>query len=214
MKKSLMIMAALVFILSACLPGQTTTDQTQAQINTAVAAAVATQQQLVGQSVALTLTSVSQNTLPTAAGPTAEFTPTNTPLSFPTLTPVVPLFTPVPAHVSSGVGVVPVKRAYACSSLTFKPAYNSEFHKGDKFDIKWIILNTGTQSWPAGIDLKYSGGTHMTSASVVEIPLVMKPNDSYQIVLDATAPTKSGSYSMTWMVQGQLCYASVTIMVK
>jgi hypothetical protein len=42
----------------------------------------------------------------------------------------------------------------------------------------------------------------------------MKPGDQHEVVLDARAPSQLGNQTMTWMVQGQLCFGYVTITVK
>lgn len=214
MKKTLIVMTTLTIFLTSCIPGQTP-EQAQAQINTAVAAAIGTQQSLIDQAVASTLTAVAQNASPTPVGSTAEPSATNTPLSFPTLTPVIPTVTSAPViPPSGGGGGVPAKRDYACSSIGTKPKDYSEFHKGDDFDIKWTIVNTGSKTWDAGVDVKYASGPQMSYETIVEIPVAMAPNDQYTIVLDAAAPTTSGSHIMTWAVQGQMCYLYVAINVK
>jgi type II secretory pathway pseudopilin PulG len=213
MKKTLIFMTLCAVILTACVPGQTP-QQTQDQINTAVAAAIATQQALIDQAVAATLTAVAQNASPTPVAPTLVVPATSTPLSFPTLTPVIPTVTPVPVIPPSGGGGVPAKREYACTSIGTKPKDYTEFHKGDDFDIKWTIVNIGTKTWDAGVDVKYLSGPQMSYAKIVEIPVAMKPNDQYTIVLDAAAPTSSGDHIMTWVVQGPMCYVYVAIRVK
>ena len=75
------------------------------------------------------------------------------------------------------------------------------------------VVNNGTESWPSGYDYKYTGGTQMTTTTIVELP-PLKPGDQYEVVLDATAPSEYGNHTMTWMVQGQLCYGYVVITVN
>jgi len=75
------------------------------------------------------------------------------------------------------------------------------------------VVNNGTAAWPAGYDYKYTGGTQMTTTTIVELP-AMDPGDQYEVVLDATAPSEYGNHTMTWMVQGQLCYGYVVITVN
>jgi hypothetical protein len=53
----------------------------------------------------------------------------------------------------------------------------------------------------------------MSPTTFVELP-AMAPGDQYEVVLDAAAPMQSGNQTMTWMVQGQLCYGYVVITVK
>lgn len=213
MKKLLLVMAISVILVTACIPGQTP-QQTQDQINTAVAAAIATQQKAIDDAVAATLTAVAQNASPTAMGPAVEFTSTPTALIFPTLPPIIPTITPVPVNPPSGGGGVPAKRDYACDIISRKPLDNTEYNKGAKFDIKWTIVNTGTKTWEAGYDVKYFNGPKMTTTSLFEIPVAMKPNAKYEMNLDAVAPNEKGSQVMTWTVQGQICYPYTAIIVK
>jgi hypothetical protein len=94
-----------------------------------------------------------------------------------------------------------------------RPFAYSEFKRGQDFDIKMTIVNQGTRSWYQGYDLKYIGGTQMTSLTQIELP-AMAPGDQYQIVLDATAPTERGNHTMTWAVEGQICFGYITITIK
>jgi hypothetical protein len=207
------IMLMLAFFIGACLPaasGQQTTAQAQntqsledsaAQIGTAVAQTIEAQNQI-GTFVALT----------TEAQATATFTAT--PVTIPTLTPfVIPTSTTRPSTGGSGGSSSPAKYEYACDIINRRPYDNAEILHGQNFDIKWTIKNTGTKSWDAGMDVKYFSGPKMTSVTIVEIPVAMDPNDTYDIVLDATAPQELGFQVMTWTVQGQLCYPYTALMV-
>lgn len=208
------IMLTLASFIGACLPVAASAQQnpqaqntqslqdTQSQIGTAVAQTVEAQNQI-GTSVALTL----------AAQASPTFVATSTPLTIPTFTPfVVPSATPRPS-TGGGGGTSSGKYEYACDIISRRPFDNSEILHGQNFDIKWTIKNTGTKSWDSGMDVKYFSGPKMTSVTIVEIPVVMKPNDTYQIVLDANAPLETGFQVMTWIVQGQLCYPYVALMV-
>lgn len=209
MRKKLIILTSLIFLLAACLPSQSPEDL-QRQVETAVAQTMQAQQQI-EDSVAQT---VQAQTSPT---PVESFTPTltNTPTAFPTLTPVVATVTPitVPSSGGGGGGVV-VKAAYSCDILHQRPYDNSEIINGGDFDIKWTILNNGTKTWDPGVDVQYFSGPQMTSVTLIEIPVAMEPGDQYDIVLDATAPSEKGFQVMTWVVQGQYCYPYVAIIVK
>lgn len=210
MRKIMFIFVTLAFVLTACLPGQTSVD-TQAQINTAVAQTLEARQQ-VEDSVEQTVAAQSLLFTPTAE---STETPTATPLVFPTLTPIIPTITPLPVNPpsSGGSGTV-YKPEYACNAINRKPLDNTEFNKNAKFDIKWTIVNSGTQTWPAGMDIKYFSGANMATTNRVEIPKEMKPNDTYVINLDGVAPGKTGFYVMTWALDGQICYPYVAINVK
>jgi hypothetical protein len=209
MRKTWIVLILLVFLVVACLPAQSP-EQIQAQIETSVAQTVAAQKQIED---AVAMTVAAQNAQATS---TETATPTNTPLSFPTLTPIVFTVTPLPPPSSGGGGGGGSvgKADYACDIIHQRPYDNSEFNPGDDFDVKWTILNTGTKTWDPGVDVKYLSGPQMTSVTFVEIPVAMKPNDQYDIRLDAAAPTQKGFQVMTWIVQGQYCYPYVAIIVK
>jgi hypothetical protein len=211
MQKKMIILVALVFLVTACLPGQNQPD-VESRVNTAIAQAIETNQRQIDESVALTVAAQQQQPeTPTAesADPTLE--PTSTPLIFPTPTLFVSTVTPRPVNPPSGVTYKP---EYACNAINRKPLDNTEFNRNAKFDIKWTIVNTGTKTWPKGIDVKYYSGPKMSNVTRVEIPKEMKPNDTYVINLDAVAPDKKGFYVMTWTLDSQMCYPYVAINVK
>lgn len=99
--------------------------------------------------------------------------------------------------------------AYACSVLT-RPYDETVFKPGDPFDIKWIITNTGTKTWPAGTGLNYMSGPHLTTRGGVELP-EMESGDTFSFSADANAPMEKGSYVMTWKVEGGFCFPYVAI---
>jgi hypothetical protein len=189
MKRSMIVMVILAAFLAGCLPGQSPVD-VQAQVNAAAASTVAGQAQLFT--------------------PTEEMASilTSTPFTFSSLTQLAFAFASLSGSSAS------TKPAYACNAINRRPFDNSVIHRGGDFDIKWTIINTGTKTWPAGVDVKYYSGPKMTSVKIVEIPKKMKPNDTYLIVLDANAPTQRGRQVMTWKVQGMGCYPYVAIIVK
>jgi hypothetical protein len=211
MIKKTMILIALVFLVAACLPAQQAPADVQSQVNTAVAQTLEAIRQ-VEESVAQTVVARQAQATPTAdeALPTEEATldPTVTPFDIPTITPMIPTNTPLASNP-------PRKQPdYACNAINRRPFDNTEYNKGADFDIKWTIVNTGTKTWTAGIDVKYYSGPSMAGVTRVEIPVALAPNESYNIVLDATAPDKKGFHVMTWIVDGPMCYPYTAINVK
>ena len=214
MKKTfqvVVIMLTFALFISACQPVAVSAQQnspqvqntqslvdTQSQINTAVAQTIAAQNQI-GTAVALT----------TEAQHTA--TPTATMLTIPTLTPFA-ISTPT-TKPSSGGGSAPRKADYSCDIIRLRPTAYAVFHRGQEFDIRMTVVNTGLKAWYQGYDLRYTGGAVMTTLTRIELP-AMAPGDKYEVVLDATAPAERGDQTMTWMVQGQICYGYVTITVE
>lgn len=104
---------------------------------------------------------------------------------------------------------------YGCSVLTTAPRESAIFSGGDTFVIKWVVSNTGTRTWPAGIDVKYAAGVQLSGSTIVEIPVALKPNDSYALPsIGAVAPDNPGTYYMSWIVEGMGCSAYVSIDVE
>jgi hypothetical protein len=209
------IQVAIIMLMSALLVGACTpTDvaaqpqqqtqntpaaDTQSQINTAVAQTIEAQNQ-VGTAVALT----------TEAQFTA--TPTATPFTIPTLTPFV-VVTPTTKPSGGSSGGVPAKAQYSCDVIHVRPYAYAEYNRGEEFDIKMTVVNNGIRDWYQGFDYTYTGGAKMTTTTRIELP-AMESNDQYDIVLDAKAPDERGEQTMTWMVEGQLCFGYITIVVK
>jgi hypothetical protein len=205
---TLLILALFTGACSPTVTGQQTDQQIQntqdpqsiqSDIETAVAQTVEAQNQIA--------TSVAQTV---AAQATDTPTPTATLFSLPTVTPFV-ISTPTIISGNGGGGVPP-KAEYSCDVIHQRPYDNQEFLHGQEFDIKWTILNTGTKTWPAGYDLKYLSGPLMTNAGAQELPQ-MAPGDQFSVVFDAVAPEEPGFHVMTWIVQGQLCYPYIAIIV-
>jgi hypothetical protein len=211
MRRNWILLILLILLVGACSPGQSP-EQVQAQVNTAVAQTMAAQQ-LIADAVAQTV--AAQNALAT---PTQAFTPTvtKTPLNFPTLTPFASS-TPFTSSGGGGGGGGSYQQAdYSCDIIHQRPRdAEAIYSPGDDFDIKWTILNTGSQTWPAGYDVKYYSGPNFTTTgvTVVELP-EMKPKTQYEIIFDAVAPMEKGHHVMTWVVEGQLCWPYTALDVQ
>ena len=222
MRKSLIVMTILVVLLAACLPGQTP-EEAQDQLNTAVAAAIATQQAAIDQAVSLTLTAVAQNASPTFVGPTADAS-TPTALVFPTLTPVVATITPINTQSSGGGGGGGggggSSNAYSCSIIGEKPYDGAAFKPGDSFDKSWTIKNTGTVTWGADWDFEYKGGTDMSPTGNFLIGKQVKPGASITLIVEIEAPNVKAketgkTFVMTWSLNNgsHFCLPYVAIRV-
>lgn len=176
--------------------------------------------------VALTISAAGTQTQ--AAQPIATNTtlPTQTESAPPTETPFVPsatpfvLVPPTPTRVVSGGGGggggVPAQ-PYQCTPINNKPRDLTVFKKGNEFDIKWTIVNTGTKPIPAKHDIKYFSGTKLMkdpTDTFREFGTDLKPGDSKTIVIDAVAPAEKGKHVMTWVVEGNMCYPYIAIVVE
>ncbi len=206
-KRILLITLTVVFLLAACTPAQ---PQTPNPVD--IANQVAT-------SVALTVASQNLDTAEAAPVATQTPLPTETPAVVDTPTAILPTATPfvlvpptsVPASGGGGGAVTPA--AYQCDIIHQRPFDYSVFKPGDKFDIKWTILNTGTKTMRAGLDLKYDDGPQMTNGATIELPEIA-PGDQYALQLDAVAPMKEGTYIMTYSIEGGVCFPYVAIKVE
>jgi hypothetical protein len=207
MRQVLFTILPFLLLLAACSPAPAPTPNLE-EINSQVSTSVA-------------LTVAAQNTSTAQAQPQVTDTavPTSTPLDTPTA--VLPVDTPtaivLPTSTSAssggGGGGGSTQNQYSCTSLGRKPADNTKFKPGAKFDIKWTIKNNGTKTMRAGLDLKFSNGDRLMPDKVVELP-ELKPGDDYTVTFDATAPDKNGSYTMVYMVEGGLCYPYTAIVVE
>ncbi len=206
-RRILFITLTIVFLLAACAP---------AKVATPNPAEIANQ---VATSVALTVASQNLDTQQAAPVVTDTPVPTATAAVIDTPTAILPTATPFvitpPTTVPSGGGggSSNTKPDYACDIIHQRPFDYTVFKPGDKFDIKWTILNTGTKTMRAGLDLKYNSGTQMTSVTRLELPEI-EPKGQYALQLDAVAPEKEGTYIMTFIVEGGVCYPYVAIKVE
>ena len=189
---SLLIIFA-IFAISACRPNEPKSDSTEMDNRVAT-------------SVALTLTAYQAN----------QPTSTSTPL--PTATEPA---TPTPTVIIPTVVIPTTKPEYACDIINQSPYDDQKFHMDEDFDIKWTIVNTGTQRWEAGTYLEYQTGPKMTSVMKVELP-TLKPGGQYDVILDAKAPSERDRQIMVWQVTGPgtiknskywMCYPYVRIIV-
>ena len=205
-KRILLTITAVIFLFAACTPAPPTPTQepvdTSDQVATAVALTVAAQNTQTAEAIPpATNTPLPTQTEAFPPSPTAIL-PTATPLTLPTAT-----------RAAGTARPTATKPEYACSAISRRPFDNTVFRPNAEFDIVWTIVNTGTKTMAAGLDLKYLSGPKMTTTSRVELP-ELKPGEQYTIDFDAIAPSKQGLHVMTYLVDGQLCYPYVAIIVE
>jgi hypothetical protein len=199
-----LLMILLVFLLTACSLGQavpvaplpTIENSTQIPVE-----AAATEQ-------------------PTALPPTNTPLPTQTSTATPTM--ALPTSTIVPPIPTNTAVAATQESTFACDIINQSPNDDKEFHSGNSFDIKWTIVNTGTEKWRDNTILKYQSGPKMTSVTKIVLP-DLKPGGQYDVLLDATATGKSGRQVMVWAVIGPdksgtaafwMCYPYTRIIIK
>ena len=213
LKNFLLGAMAAVVLLSACQPAPPTQNvvEIENQVATSVALTVDAQNALTQAAVSPTPV-VTNTTLPTQTAEGVVATPTlvETSTALPTATAIV---IPATSVSGGGGGGTTTGREYACDTIRRRPFDNTSFRPGDTFDIRWTIVNTGTRTMVAGLDLKFNSGTQMTNRTRVELP-ELKPGDQFAVDFDAVAPTREGTYIMTFLVEGGLCYPYVAIIVE
>ncbi len=146
-----------------------------------------------------------------SATPTSTATSTQTATPLPTATPVppTPTYRPVITYTCTPA-------AFRCSIESQTPPSGQDLSPGSDFDAKWVVKNTGTDSWDAnGMDYYYTSGTHMEKhGDSFDLPQSVDPGETVEIVVDMLAPTDSGRYTTAWTI-GQsgvvACIMSITI---
>jgi len=206
-KKVLFAAIALIVLLVACQPAPPTQNANDVanQVATSVALTVAAQNALTQAAPSLT-PAATNTTLPTQTEVVL--------LPSPTLVLTTATAVPLPTSASGGSGGSGTsgKPDYACNPFPREPRDNTVFKPNEKFDIRWTIVNTGTKTMVAGLDLKYDDGPQMSATTLIELPQ-LEPGDQYVVNLDAVAPGKEGTYIMTYSVEGSLCFPYTAIKV-
>ena len=204
MKRILFSALAMLVLLSACTP-QAAATQDPALV-----------QQVIEQSVQLTVAAQNLETAQAQAAFTPTQVPTETSLP-PTAIPALPTATPFvvvpPTTAPSGGGGGSTKPDFACDVIHQRPYDDTKYRPGEQFDVHWTILNTGKYKWRAGLDLNYYYGPEMVPSTTIELP-AMDPGDQFDIDFDAVAPTETGQQVMVWSLEGEFCYPYVRIIVE
>jgi hypothetical protein len=205
-KKFQFFAMATLFLLAACVPAQVSTpdpDEFARQVAISVALTVASQNLETAEAApVVTDTPVPTATLVVVDTPTAILH---------TATPFV--FVPPTTVSGGGGGGGSTRPQYSCDTIRRRPFDGTIFKPGDKFDIKWTIVNNGTKTLGAGLDLKYSIGTKLMADRIVELP-ELEPGEQFAISFDAVAPEREGTYTMAYVVEGGLCYPATQIIVE
>lgn len=207
MPKKILLIMAFVVLLTGCLPAQQSTVDVQDEVNTAVAGTMQVNEQI-AQSVEETVAAQQQPEVT----PVSEQADSTNNVALQVTETLTPTATPLPVLMTATNTPIPLK--YTCSVYKKKPKDNEVFNKGEEFDVKFTITNTGTRPWPKGIDFKYVSGTVLAGPKRVEIPRELQPGQSYEVVLDGKAPDQKGFYVMTFFVDGPMCYGYIAINVK
>jgi hypothetical protein len=158
--------------------------------------------------------------LPTAVPPTNTPLPTQTNTVAPTATIAIPTLLP---RTATSTEVTNTNTEFSCDIIDQSPSDDTKLSAGEDFDIKWTLINNGTEKWRDGTILKYQTGPHMTTQTKVVLPS-LKPDETYVVSFDAKTSGKSGSRQvMLWAVIGPgkngsaniyMCYPYTRIVIK
>jgi hypothetical protein len=204
----------LLLILAACMPAiaQPTTGPSVEEMDS-----------LISTTVALTISAhETEQVILNPPTPTLMDTATSAPSPLPTITAtaaiIFPTLTPFPSstpYTSGGGGATFTPPPYACNVVNKSPGDNTVFKPNKDFDIKFSLVNAGTKKWDAGPDLLFDSGTNMLTTNVIyELPDVKPGEKVGPYIFDAKTPKKPGTYTITFKVQGGLCYPYIRIIVK
>jgi hypothetical protein len=129
--------------------------------------------------------------------PSATITPTitETPIST-TVAPTLPTPTLTSALTSTKASLAD-KAELTSQSV----ADQTKINAGAPFSVTWTFKNVGTTTWTTGYSAKFWSDDLMGSPSTVLFSKEVKPNDSIDITMNFTAPTKTGSAKSSWWLQ-------------
>jgi len=139
--RSIYILPALFLLLAGCTPSAPPTPSPEEVANQVATSVALTVQALDAMATSAAQTMEAQ--MPTEPAQTEEPEPPPTPTNLSTNTPIVI----VPTTGSGGGGGSPSKPQFACDIIHQRPFDNTVFRPNDPFDVKWTIVNTGTDTW-------------------------------------------------------------------
>ncbi len=173
--------------------------QTQSsQPSATPAPATATPTEMVTQSVDATL----QQPGPGATSTTPEISATPG-----AGTPTVLALTPLATNTKSAPGAsVPDKAEWVSQT----PTDNTQIQVTSKFMVKYIFKNTGTTTWTTGYTFRYYAGEKLGSPNDLNLTKEVKPDQTVEIVFEATAPSTKGKTETIWVMtnaEGQNFYS-------
>jgi hypothetical protein len=209
----ILALIAVIAILSGCSasPAATTPTTAPTQNLQPTFDQIGTQ---AAQTIIANLTLSAPTITPTV--PTSTSSPTGTPTL--TFTPLPPTLTPsrtyIPWTSTPIYSATPV--GYACSITSAAPASTVTLKKGSDFDGKWVVKNTGTQTWSkANADIKYISGTKFqTKGDLFDLQSDVASGDSYTVTIDMLAPATAGAYQASWaIVQGSLSICALEVAI-
>lgn len=177
------ILAAGLFILSACTPKAAPTVDS----NTVYTQVAGTVQADMTKAAAQT----------PSATPTTEPTATTEATQAPTAAEVSPTVetSPIPVFTATRPAA-PDKAEYVSQSV----ADNTKLDPGKQFTITWKMKNVGTSTWTTAYLLRFYSGDQMKAPATSKFPKEVKPGDTVELSVAMTAPSTAGTYRGDWVL--------------
>lgn len=119
--------------------------------------------------------------------------PTATGFVLPTFTATL-TFTPSPIPAT----VTPTRTHDQAVWLKQSPPDGATLSPGQDFDMVWTVKNIGTNAWNKSYGYSYASGEKMHKKSSYKLRSAVGIDESIDLVVDMTAPTKEGYYRTAW----------------
>ena len=135
----------------------------------------------------------------------------------PTLAPITPSATAPPEATNVTTPEGSTLSELDCKVLSQSVKNGSKFASKERFDISWMVRNTGTATWELGVvELAYAGGSKMYQYQPVQLTHSSPPGDITTLSADMVAPKTPDKYTMVWALRRgdeYFCKMNVTIRV-
>ncbi len=160
---------------------------------------------------------------PFVAQPATQ-TPIPTVTPQPTLTPeptLIPITLPTTAAVRAtftASAADSTRPELDCKVLSQSLKNGAKFTPRERFDISWMIQNTGSATWEPGVvELAYAGGNKLYHYQPIQLTHSSPPGDIMTLSADMIAPQTRNDYSMVWALRRgdeYFCRMYVSIRVR
>jgi hypothetical protein len=80
------------------------------------------------------------------------------------------------------------------------PADNNEEGKSEKFNVVWVVKNTGPNTWNRNYKLRYYSGLAMSQRSAYNFPQDVPPGGTVRLTANMIAPNYTGHFTTTWVL--------------
>mgnify|MGYP000847457004 CR=1 FL=1 len=180
------------------------------------------------ETLSAALTQSAQGATLTASAPTATNTAPPTRTAAATITPTPFLFTAIPTDgtltpeasriiLPSVTTAVPM---WSCNIISTDPYYKTSLRKGQAFEARWELLNSGENTWfGKKVHILYRNGYPMhTTDGKSHVSGSVDTGEIYEVVVPMKAPLESGAYSTVWILTNDkdeaFCWFTIDIVVE